>query len=216
MLKRKFDFICKQSGKTVGKILDIGCGTGYFLNELKHKGWEAFGIEKNEQARKHAIEYFNLFVKSETHIHKFPKKSFDVITLWHALEHLEDLNEIMEKIYDLLLPDGIAIIAVPNCNSYDARHYKTYWAGYDVPRHLWHFTPKTMKLMVEKFNFNIICQKPMPFDAFYVSLLSEKYKKTNKFIAFIKAMFIGAISNIKTRFDKNKGSAIIYVLKKNH
>ncbi|MDR2651575.1 MAG: class I SAM-dependent methyltransferase [Prevotellaceae bacterium] len=215
MVKRKLNFICKQSNKKTGKILDIGCGTGYFLNEAKRKGWETFGIEKNENANKMAIEYFGLYVKPEDHIYKFPKGSFDVITLWHVLEHLEDLTEIMEKMYDLLLPDGIVVIAVPNCSSYDARHYKAYWAGYDIPRHLWHFTPKTMELFSKKFKFNIVHKKTMPFDAFYVSLLSEKYKKVNNFFAFIKAMFIGAVSNIKALSDKDKASSIIYVLKKN-
>ncbi|MDR1199444.1 MAG: class I SAM-dependent methyltransferase [Prevotellaceae bacterium] len=215
MLKRKLNFVCKQSKKKTGKILDIGCGTGYFLNEAKHKGWETFGIEKNEQAHKLAVEYFDLLVKPEAHIYKFPKESFDVITLWHVLEHLENLNEIMEKMHGLLLQDGIVVIAVPNCASYDARHYKTYWAGYDVPRHLWHFTPETMKLLAEKFKFNIVHKKVMPFDAFYISLLSEKYRKANDFAAFMKAMLTGTISTVKALSDKDKGSSIIYVLKKN-
>jgi SAM-dependent methyltransferase len=206
--------VCNQSKKKTGKILDIGCGTGYFLNEAKRKGWETFGIEKNERASKRAIESFNMFVKPEHHIYKFPKASFDVITLWHVLEQREDLNETMEKIYDLLLPDGIAVVALPNCSSYDAKHYRSYWAGYDVPRHLWHFTPKTMELFIKKFKFNIVYKCTMPFDAFYVSLLSEKYKKVNSFIAFVKAMFIGAVSTVNALFDKNKSSAMIYVLKK--
>jgi 2-polyprenyl-3-methyl-5-hydroxy-6-metoxy-1,4-benzoquinol methylase/predicted RNA-binding Zn-ribbon protein involved in translation (DUF1610 family) len=214
MIKRKLNFICNQTKRKTGKILDIGCGTGYFLNEAKRKGWETFGIEKSEQARKRAIEYFDLFVKPEAQIYKFPKENFDVITLWHVLEHLENLNEIMEKMHDLLLPDGIIVIAVPNCSSYDARHYKTCWAGYDVPRHLWHFTPATIKLLAEKFNFNIVHKKIMPFDAFYISLLSEKYMKVNTFIAFAKAMITGAISTVKALSDKDKGSSIIYVLKK--
>jgi 2-polyprenyl-3-methyl-5-hydroxy-6-metoxy-1,4-benzoquinol methylase len=214
MIKRKLNFVCKQSKKKTGKILDVGCGTGYFLNEAKRKGWETYGIEKNERAGKMAIEHFDLYVKPEHHIYEFPKACFDVITLWHVLEHLEDLNEIMGKIYDLLSPDGIVVIAVPNCSSYDAKHYKTYWAGYDVPRHLWHFTPRTMELFVKKFKFNITCKKVMPFDAFYISLLSEKYKNINSFIAFVKAMFTGAVSTVRALFDKNKGSSMIFTLKK--
>jgi 2-polyprenyl-3-methyl-5-hydroxy-6-metoxy-1,4-benzoquinol methylase len=214
MVKRKLKLVCNQSKKKTGKILDIGCGTGHFLNEAKRKGWETFGTEKNERAIKFAIESFNIFVKPEHHIYKFPKASFDVITLWHVLEYMEDISEIMEKIYDLLLPDGIVVIAVPNHNSYDAKHYQIRWAGYDIPRHLWHFTPKTMELFVNKFKFNIIHKSTMPFDTFYVSLLSEKYKKTRGFIAFVSAMFTGAVSNINALFDKNKGSSIIYVLKK--
>jgi 2-polyprenyl-3-methyl-5-hydroxy-6-metoxy-1,4-benzoquinol methylase len=214
MVKRKLKFICKQLNKKTGTILDIGCGTGYFLNEAKRKGWKTFGIEKNGQARNTATEYFNLFIKPEAHIYKFSHESFDVITLWHALEHLENLNDIMEKIHKLLLPEGIAVIAAPNCNSYDAKYYKTYWAGYDVPRHLWHFTSKTMELLAEKFKFDIVHKKTMPLDAFYVSLLSEKYRKTNILIASIKAMITGTVSVIKSLYNKDIGSSIIYVLKK--
>ncbi|MDR2125748.1 MAG: class I SAM-dependent methyltransferase [Prevotellaceae bacterium] len=215
MVKNKLKLVCKQSKKRTGKILDIGCGTGYFLNAARRKGWETFGIQKNERANKMAVEYFKLFVKQESHIYKFRKSSFDIITLWHVLERIEDLDEIMEKIYDLLLPDGIAVIALPNCNSYDAKHYRTYWAGYDIPRHLWHFTPETIELLIKKFNFNIAYKKPMLLDAFYVSLLSERYKKVNIFSAFVKAMFIGAVSTVKALHNKDKGSSMIYVLRKN-
>ena len=217
MINKKMKFICKQLGKKTGRILDVGCGTGYFLDMAKRKGWETVGTEKNEQALNIAKERFGLYVKPEEHIYKFPKNNFDVITLWHVLEHLEYLNEIMEKIYSLLVSDGIVVIAVPNCSSYDAQHYKTYWAGYDTPRHLWHFTPKTMEFLANKFNFKIAYQKPMFFDSFYVSLLSEKYKRKNIVIALVKAFVIGSISNIKTwkKKGRDKGSAMIYVLKKN-
>jgi len=217
MMKKKMKFICKLSGKQTGKILDVGCGTGYFLNYAKGKGWETAGIEKNEHARNTAEKQFGLYVKHEKHIYNFPKENFDTITLWHVLEHLEDLDDIMGKIYNLLLPDGIAVIAMPNCSSYDARHYKTYWAGYDVPRHLWHFVPQTMEILAKKSNFHVVCKKPMCFDAYYVSLLSEKYKDRNIVFALIKAFIIGSISNIKTWSEngKDKGSAMIYVLKKN-
>jgi 2-polyprenyl-3-methyl-5-hydroxy-6-metoxy-1,4-benzoquinol methylase len=217
MLNKKMKLICKHSGKQTGRILDVGCATGYFLDIAKRNGWETVGTEKNEYALNIAKEQFGLYVKPEEHIYKFPKDSFDVITLWHVLEHLEYLNEIMEKIYSLIVSDGIVVIAVPNYSSYDARHYKKYWAGYDTPRHLWHFTPKTMELLAKKFNFRITYKKPMMFDSFYVSLLSEKYKGHNIVIALAKAFVIGCISNIKTwsKKGKNKGSAMIYVLKKN-
>jgi 2-polyprenyl-3-methyl-5-hydroxy-6-metoxy-1,4-benzoquinol methylase len=215
MIKQKFNFVCKQLGKQTGRILDIGCDTGYFLNKAKQNGWECVGIEKNERTRNIAAKQFGLFIQPEEHLYKFPKENFDVITLWHVLEQLEDLNDIMGKLRNLILPDGIIVVAVPNCNSYDAQHYKTYWAGYDIPRHLWHFTPKTMELLTKKFNLTITHKKLLPFDAFYVSLLSEKYKQNNIAVALIKAMFIGAVSNIKASIDKDKSSSIIYVLKKN-
>lgn len=217
MIKEKMKFVCKQSGKQTGKILDVGCGTGYFLDCAKRKGWEAVGIEKNEAARNLAEKQFGLYVKREKHIYNFPKAYFDAITLWHVLEHIEDLGEMLTKIHNLLSPDGIAVIAVPNCSSYDARHYKARWAGYDVPRHLWHFTPQTMELWVKKFNFQITHKKPLFFDAFYISLLSEKgFKGKNTVAALVKAFVIGSISTVKTwsKKGRDKGSAMIYVLKK--
>ena len=216
MINKKMNFVEKQSGKERGAILDMGCGTGYFLNAAKQKGWDTVGIEKSEHARNAAINRFGLNVYDETHIDHLPQAHFDVITLWHVLEHLEDLNEVMDKIYRLLLPNGIAVIAVPNCSSYDAQHYKTCWAAYDVPRHLWHFTPQTMTMLAEKFNFKIVRQKLLAFDSFYVSLLSEKYKRTNPVVAHIKAFVIGLLSNMKTwpKKGKNKGSSVVFVLRK--
>jgi len=216
MLLKKVKLVSLRSGKQTGKVLDIGCGTGYFLNVAKQKGWETMGIEKSEPARKIAMNRFGLTVKSEAELYNLPQESFDIITLWHVLEHLENLCEMMDIIHRLLLPNGIAVIAVPNCSSYDAQHYQTYWAGYDVPRHLWHFTPQTMNLLTNKSNFQITCQKPLYFDSFYVSLLSEKHKGSRNAEALVKAFIIGLLSNIKTWFrsGREKGSSMVFVLKK--
>ena len=214
MLKKKLRLIYRQNKKTTGKLLDIGCGTGYFLNMAKTKGWQTFGIEKNENARQSAIENFGLDVKSDEHFQTLENNSFDVITLWHVLEHLENLNESMQKIYNLLVPNGVAVVALPNCNSYDAKRYKKDWAAYDVPRHLWHFTPKTFDVLAKKHKFTISRKKRMPLDSFYISLLSEKYKRSNVLVKYFRAFLIGTIGATKSIFSKNSSSSIIYVLRK--
>jgi 2-polyprenyl-3-methyl-5-hydroxy-6-metoxy-1,4-benzoquinol methylase/predicted RNA-binding Zn-ribbon protein involved in translation (DUF1610 family) len=214
MLKSKLRLVCRQSKKSKGKLLDLVCGTGYFLKMAKRKGWETVGIERDARARQSAIENFYLNVKAEAYLHTLPVYNFDVITLWHVLEHLENLNGSMQRIYDLLADDGIVVIALPNCNSYDARHYKNDWAAYDVPRHLWHFTPKTFKILAEKHDFKIVRKKRMPMDSFYISLLTEKYRHSNTFIKYFKAISIGTIGAIKSLFSKSQSSSVIYVLKK--
>lgn len=214
-INNKLKYVCKKADRKTGKICDIGCGIGYFLNAARNKGWQTVGIEKNESARNTAQETFGLCIKDTDEINSLPNASFDVVTLWHVLEHIENLSEMMEKIHSLLLPDGIAVIAVPNCISYDARHYREFWAAYDVPRHLWHFTPQTLEVLANKFNFRITDKKPMLFDSFYVSLLSEKYRRSNTAIALIKAFATGLASNINTWFKgKDKASSVIYVLRK--
>ncbi len=212
MLIRKAKLISHLFGKSSGTLLDIGAGTGYFANVMQQKEWEVTAIEKNPQARAFAKEHFNLDVYEETVLEDFCDKSFDAITLWHVMEHLEHLNETWERLHHLLSDDGILVVAVPNCSSYDAGKYKQYWAAYDVPRHLWHFTPDTIQQFGAKHNFILTAQYPMPFDAFYISMLSEKYKKS--FSPFIKGMMTGIIAWLHTLAKKEKSSSIIYVFRR--
>lgn len=193
-----------------GTILDFGCGTGYFLENCKKNDFIAYGIEPSKLAREKAISK-GLFVK-ETLNYFFEKKiSFDVITLWHVLEHLYLPNEYINKFHQILKNKSYLIIALPNRNSYDCNYYKEYWAGYDVPRHLFHFTKKDI-IQLTKDKFNLIKILPMYFDSFYVSILSEKYKKSNFYI--LKGLKTGFISNIKA-LKNNEYSSLIYVLQKN-
>ncbi|SEP83216.1 Methyltransferase domain-containing protein [Hyunsoonleella jejuensis] len=192
------------------KLLDIGCGTGDFLQTALENNWLVTGIEPNEQAREIANKKTNNSVFETKQLLKFETSSFDVITLWHVLEHLPNLDDQIAIFKTLLKPNGTLIIAVPNYKSYDAKHYKQFWAAYDVPRHLWHFNRDSISRLVSKFDFNVVKTKPMWFDAFYVSLLSEKYK--NGKMNPIKGFWIGLLSNIKALRTK-EASSLIYIIK---
>lgn len=212
MLARKARMVTKESHRETGKILDIGTGTGYFANAMARKGWEVDAIERNAGARDRAREKFGIEVKSDEAIDELLPGTYDVITLWHVMEHLEHLNETWEKLYELLAEKGILIVAAPNCRSYDAGKYGTYWAAYDVPRHLWHFTPATMRQFAIKHRFIMAARYPMPFDAFYISILSEKNK--GSFCPVLKGAFTGLSAWFHTFEKKDKSSSVVYVFRK--
>lgn len=213
MLGRKRRLVEKVASLKAGRILDVGTGTAFFLNEMKAKGWQVTGTEKSSDARDFARKEFNLNNLPSEKLFEIPKESFDVITLWHVLEHIHQLGENMNAFERLLSNKGKLIIAVPNSDSYDAKHYKAYWAAYDVPRHIWHFAPKQMKLLGEKHGFALKSLHGMPFDSFYVSMLSEKYKKSK--FGLLKGMFYGKVSWIGSIFNPAKCSSVIYVFEKN-
>lgn len=212
MLTRKAKLISRALGKDSGRILDIGTGTGYFPYFMKEHGWQVEAVEKNAHARLFAMEHFGLDVNDETTLAELPDSNFDAITLWHVMEHLEHLNEMWERLYRLLDENGILVIAVPNCDSYDAKKYGPLWAAYDVPRHLWHFTPHTMKQFGEKHGFLLTEQHPMPFDAFYVSILSEKHNRGKH--PLLNGMVTGTASWFAASGKPERSSSIIYVFKK--
>jgi 2-polyprenyl-3-methyl-5-hydroxy-6-metoxy-1,4-benzoquinol methylase len=209
-LRRKLSLINSFS-KQKGTLLDVGCGTGDFLELSKQKGWRVVGIEPNDEARAIANKKTNNSVYKTNHLLNLENHSFDIITLWHVLEHLPNLEEHIAEFKRLLKPNGTLIIAVPNYKSYDAKIYKTYWAAFDVPRHLWHFSKESIKILMETFKMNVVKMYPMQFDAFYVSLLSEKYS-TGRMTIF-RPFFIGLLSNLKAIWSKEY-SSIIYCVKK--
>ncbi|PIF05818.1 MAG: methyltransferase [Draconibacterium sp.] len=213
MLGRKRRLVEKITGLATGNILDIGAGIGFFLNEMAQHGWHVSGTEKSEAARNFASENFTLSISPVETLFEMKSGHFDVITLWHVLEHVQQLNVNFEKIKELLKPDGKLLIAVPNNTSYDAQHYKEYWAAWDVPRHLWHFGPAQMKLLGEKHKMKLKSMHTMPFDAFYVSILSEKYKKSK--LALLKGFFYGKLSWWKSISKPGNCSSLIYVFERN-
>ncbi|WP_158961981.1 class I SAM-dependent methyltransferase [Myroides fluvii] len=206
-LRKKVDLLFRQN-IVAGSILDIGCGTGDFLVEAKKRGWDATGFEPSEKARGLASKKE---IKIVPQLCELPNHSFDVITLWHVLEHVPNLEEQISELYRLLKPEGKLIVAVPNYKSYDAIYYKEYWAAFDVPRHLWHFSQKSIASIFANFNFQVDELQPMLFDSFYVSLLSEEYKTGKK--NWIKAFFIGLRSNVEAR-NSMEYSSLVYCLSK--
>ena len=175
-----------------GKILDIGAGTGDFLVMAKSSGWDVVGLEPNPKAKAIAEVKGVTFLNE---LSQMPDHSTDVITMWHVLEHVPDVEAQIAELKRIVKPDGTIIIAVPNFKSYDAQHYGKFWAAYDVPRHLWHFSKIAIKKLFSKQEMELVKILPMKFDSFYVSLLSEKYK-TGK-MNFLKGFFIGLRSNMK-------------------
>ncbi|MDG1715047.1 class I SAM-dependent methyltransferase [Lacinutrix sp.] len=208
-LKRKLKLINSFSSEEKN-LLDIGCGTGAFLKTAKDDGWEVFGIEPNEKARDIANKSCEGSVFNIEKLEVFKAQSFDVITLWHVLEHLPNLHAQVLILKTLLKPNGTLVIAVPNYKSYDAKYYKNFWAAYDVPRHLWHFSRESILRLFKTVEMKVVNTLPMVFDAFYVSLLSEKYK--NSLLKIIPAFFIGWLSNSKAK-RSGEFSSLIYVIK---
>lgn len=211
MLRKKYGMVNKVAKGS--KLLDIGCGTGYFPAYMKRKGYDAAGVEIDPKARAFAQKEFGIrvFAPLDFTGRKITVK-FDVITLWHVLEHLDDFDLYLERMLEHLEPGGSLVIALPNCNAYDARHYKELWAGYDLPRHLWHFTPSTMQILAEKHGLKITKMKRLPLDPFYNSMLSEKYKGNKLFM--LSGTVIGKLAYIESLFNIKKSSSVVYFLKR--
>ncbi len=212
MLGRKRRIVESAVSNRKGRLLDVGTGTGYFPYEMKKHGWDVTGTEKSDDARNFALTELGTDIKKTEELFKLENNQFDVITLWHALEHIHRLNENMERFNKLLKKDGLLIIAVPNNDSFDARHYKEFWAAWDVPRHIWHFTPEQMQLLGEKHGFRPERIYPMPLDGFYISMLSEKYKKSKT--QFINGCYYGLASWIMSITNSRKSSSVTYIFRK--
>lgn len=204
-LKQKISLVQEL---TPGKqLLDIGAGTGHFLAQAKKSGFETLGLEPDEDARKVAMSENGIALKDLSLLHNLDQQ-FDAVTMWHVLEHVYELQKDLQKIVSLVNQNGVLIIAVPNYTSYDAQHYKEFWAAYDVPRHLYHFSPKSLIPLVESKGLKFEKMLPMKFDSYYVSMLSEKYKGGS----LMKAMKIGFLSNQKAKGGKS--SSQIYIFRK--
>jgi SAM-dependent methyltransferase len=193
-------------------LLDFGCGTGYFLARARERGFDVFGLEPDEGARLLAESKHGLKVSSLDELGNLPQNKFDVITLWHVLEHVYELNETMNSLVRVLSDGGKMVIAVPNAASWDCRHYGKNWAAWDVPRHLYHFTPGTLKSLLDKHGLVIQRALRMPLDVFYIALLSEKNSRNAWWLP--AAFAVGAAGFLLSLFKKENASSLIYVIAK--
>jgi 2-polyprenyl-3-methyl-5-hydroxy-6-metoxy-1,4-benzoquinol methylase len=208
-LKQKVKLIESQTGKRSGRALDVGCGTGAFLEALQLAGWTVEGVEPDDGARALAIAK-GLKVEESGALFSLEPASFDVITMWHVLEHVHDLQGYLAQLKTLLAPGGKLVIAVPNYTSGDAVTYGRYWAAYDVPRHLYHFTPESIKVLAARHGMQVVAEQPMWFDAFYISLLSSRYR--NGSTHWLSAPLAGLRSNFGTMMNKERCSSLTYII----
>jgi 2-polyprenyl-3-methyl-5-hydroxy-6-metoxy-1,4-benzoquinol methylase len=211
-LRKKEKLVQKFTG-TVSTLLDFGCGTGEFLQFAKTKGWQIHGIEPAEAARKKAIQLTK--AKIFTSLQQAGDLRINAITAWHVLEHVSDPVDTLTKFNELLKEDGTIFIAVPNYLSPDSKKYKNFWAGYDVPRHTWHFSKDSIVKLLAATNFRLLSIVPMKLDAYYISLLSEKYRNNNKITlsVLVNAFISGLTSNLKASKTTNH-SSLIYIARK--
>lgn len=189
------------------KLLDYGCGTGDFLVRAKAIGYTAEGYEPNEKAavilKKRGVQT----IKSIQNI----DYQYDIITLWHVLEHIKVPESILKSLVNHLKPGGLLLIAIPNYDSWDAQHYKSYWAAFDAPRHLWHYNSTGIRNLMAKYPLNYQKKIGQPFDAYYISLLSERYRKSR--VPILNALIYGSISNLIALYNK-EFSSNLYIFQK--
>lgn len=211
-LQTKRKLVQKAANLPKGSLLDVGAGTGAFATAMQQANWAVTGLEPDDTARKNALTQHSLTLQDPANLFTLPAGSFDAITMWHVLEHVHELHRYLDTFNTLLKPQGALIIAVPNYTSYDATIYKENWAAYDVPRHLYHFSPQSMLTLARQHGFTIADYKPMWFDSFYVSMLSEQYKTGHN--GLVKAVWNGLVSNMKAMGDVKRCSSVIYVMRK--
>ncbi len=211
-LSSKRRLILSSTHTTQGKLLDIGAGTGAFVAHMQQYGWQVTGLEPDETARERALADNKVMLQDTGQLFSLPPETFDAITLWHVLEHVHDLHPYLDRLKGLIKRGGRIYIAVPNYTSYDATVYHGAWAAYDVPRHLYHFSPDAMDILLKRHELQLHYCQPMWFDSFYISLLSEKYRKGKGKGNMPRAVWMGLLSNVNAFIDKSKCSSLIYVV----
>lgn len=207
-LKHKFRLASRDL--PVGKLLDIGCGVGDFLHVAENKGWQCTGVEPSEEAREIARQRIKGDLLYSEDLNHLPDQSFDLITMWHVLEHVDDLKWQVAQLQRLIKPNGRIVIAVPNYRSYDGRFYNAYWAAYDVPRHLNHFNRTVLTKMFKTSGLSLVCMDKLVWDAYYISFMSEQYK--HHFMPLVRGVFRGLVSNAKAR-RSGEWSSLVYVFR---
>ncbi len=211
-IKNKFNITVNGQQSTDNNLLDIGCGVGDFLLYAKEKGCNVTGIEPSEDARKIAEKKLDCKILSPEELQNIPDNSFDIITMWHVLEHVADLKTEIHHLQRILKKDGRLVLALPNYKSYDAEYYKDKWAAYDVPRHLSHFSQTSIKNIFKETALQLVDIKPLKWDSFYISMLSEQYLNSKS--SFIKGTLTGWKSNRKAK-KSGEYSSLVYIFNVN-
>jgi SAM-dependent methyltransferase len=210
-VRRKVALITKLNGGQPGRLLDYGCGTGHFLAQARRTGWQVAGLEPNPRARQDAAARVGQPIQEPAALATLPPGSFDIITLWHVLEHVHALNETLTQLIGKLTPGGRLLLAVPNPDSLDAQHYRQDWAAYDVPRHLYHFVPATMRQLLARHGLRLTQTLPLPLDAYYVSMLSEKLRAPEQAGGPLAVLRAGYRSNQYAAQHGGQYSSLLYV-----
>ena len=208
-LKHKYRLA--TNGMQPGKLLDIGCGVGDFLHTAEMHGWECIGVEPSEDAKAIAQKRMKGKIITSEELEGFPDGAFDVITMWHVLEHVDDLKWQVAQLQRLVKPSGRVVIAVPNYKSYDGQYYKEHWAAYDVPRHLNHFNRITLSKIFKTSGLELVKMDKLKWDAYYISYLSEQYRHHS--LPLVRGLYRGFISNCKAR-RSGEWSSLVYVFER--
>jgi SAM-dependent methyltransferase len=211
-LSAKRKLVIKETGVSSGSILDVGCGTGAFLSAMRRAGWNITGLEPDDAARQKAASLYNIHPLPPAALFNMGAGTFDAITMWHVLEHVHSLHDYVKQLSIILKDRGVLLVAVPNHTSADAKRYRENWAAWDVPRHLYHFSPYSMRLLMENHGLTVKKVMPMWYDSFYVSMLSEPFRhgKGNIIRAGLNALY----SNLAAVFNTEKCSSVIYIIQK--
>ncbi len=212
MLRWKAGIVEDFSGRSSGNLLNYGAKTGFFSSFMEDRGWNVTSVEKYHEERFFSLENFHHRMIGIDDMQMLKPQSFDAVTMWHVFEHNRQPEELLDRFYTLLRPDGLLVMACPNYTSTDAGYYGPCWAGYDVPRHLWHFTPLTISSLAAKHGFTLMHHGVMPYDSFYISILSEQ--NLGNHFAFVRGMYHGLVSWFKSKVNRGRGSSLVYVFRK--
>lgn len=210
-LVQKVKLVERTTGLSGGQILDVGSGTGAFVAALRKAGWRADGLEPDSTARQVAQETFGISLLNIDQLFHLPSASYDAITLWHVLEHVHDVSGYMQQFRRLLKPGGRLLIALPNHSAWDATYFGKWWAAYDVPRHLYHFAPDSVRALARQHQFQCASIRPMWYDAFYIALLSHQHRTGSS--RWLASFFVGLQSNLRALRNVEKASSLIYELR---
>lgn len=212
MLKRKLKLITRITGRKSGRLLNYGAAIGYFSSIMEDHNWKVVSIERSHEERQFSLEMFHHRMMDEDAMDQLRPGTFDVVTLWHVLGNRMNASQLMDRLYDLLKPNGMLFVASPNSASLDAAHYKDEWAGWDVPRHIWHMNPSLLQRIAKEHGFIMMHRERLPFDVFYISILSER--NLGHFFPITRGMIRGLYYHLKTIGHIDRSSSLVYVFRK--